>query len=567
MRYIAVLASLFVLIATPFAYSQKTASGDVAANASEVHIVFVGDIMVGRYVGTMLQARGYDAPFGDVKAYLQEADLTVGNLEGPVVPPGTRGVPAPSPNELNLTGSSRVVPVLQQTGFDLLSVSNNHSLDAGPTGLNSTLAALRASGIGALGATDKNGSQSPVVREVRGLKIAFLAYTSIRPNRLGEAAMHNPASPVGIAYVNPGNTVDKDRFAREITAAKSQAAVVVVVMHWGTEYASQPDAGQKELSILASSAGADLVVGMHPHVAQGLQVEPQGTSKRPSVVAYSLGNALFDQVANAQTRQGLALDCRISSAGVRSARLVPLEIQAGGSYKMRVADDASGQPTITRAALSTPANLQWRALWDAAQAASGLGIAYQQDASLSDRESAENLGLQGATQVQLHNGTLSVKELQAGGGWRIAWSSDPGWRVTSYTVGDANADGKPDLIYSLWKRRLTWERPPEGGLQVNMQGGEVSPHIYVNSWRDGELRPLWHGSPRPAPSLALAVPRIGSNGTPLLAVLESSNAAKEQAPGTLKLWKWTGGFGYELARPVPGAYFQMWADERILLFR
>ncbi|HET9494758.1 MAG TPA: hypothetical protein VFR15_11050, partial [Chloroflexia bacterium] len=103
--------------------------------------------------------------------------------------------------------------------------------------------------------------------------------------------------------------------------------------------------------------------------------------------------------------------------------------------------------------------------------------------------------------------------------------------------------------------------------KVDPQGGDVLPHIYVETWKDGEMRPLWHGSPRPAPALSVAVAPVGKAGKPLLAVLESSDLEVEQGPGRLALWEWTGGFGYELAGTVPGTYSALWSDGRVLLMR
>jgi hypothetical protein len=257
---------------------------------------------------------------------------------------------------------------------------------------------------------------------------------------------------------------------------------------------------------------------------------------------------------------------RVDRQGVKSSRLVPLEITLG-NYKMRVAEDASGQATLKRSALSTPAELQWKAMWDANQPQLGLGIGYKRTAPSPERASIEDLGLGVPTRVQLLDDLLSVQTGDGKGTWKTVWQSEPTWRVTGYTVGDANANGKPDLVYSLWKHRLTWERPDDGGMKVDMEGGDFLPHIYINTWQDGALKPLWHGSPRPSPILNLAVVPLGANAKPALAVFDSANPAQEQAPGNLKLWHWTGSFGYELLKSLPGTYSTMWGDSKMLLVK
>jgi hypothetical protein len=188
----------------------------------------------------------------------------------------------------------------------------------------------------------------------------------------------------------------------------------------------------------------------------------------------------------------------------------------------------------------------------------------------------ENLGIGVPTRVELGYGRLSVSTYTtttnqanppAQPQWQTVWTSDPDWRVTGYSVGDADGDGTPDLVYTLWKHQQTTERPPSGGLRVNPTGGDLLPHIFINSWARGALNPLWHGSPRPAPILSAAPAPIGTAGKPLLAVLESSNPTVERAPGRLTLWDWTGGFGYELYSTLPGTYSEMWSDGRELIFR
>lgn len=559
---IAIAISLIVaMLAGAFA----RAGSNSAASLDEVSMVFVGDLMLGRYVGSTLAARGYDTAFESVRPLLESADLAVGNLEGPLVRRVSIRIPPPKPNELNLTGDDRAAPALSRAGFDLLSLSNNHALDSRAVGLQSTVNALRSSGITPFGLADRQGGQLPIIREVRGVKVAFLGYTTLLNIVTNDMWSHGALRP-GIGYVNPTSKADKDLFARQIASARTKADIVVVFMHWGNEYKTQPDSWVVELAKLASRAGADLVVGAHPHVAQGMKVELEGGPARSTVVAYSLGNALFDQMARMETRQGLALSVRAGRQGVKSARLVPMEITAG-SYKMRVADDASGQSTLKRAGMSTPAELQWRATWDANQPQPGLGIGYRRAAQSQERASIERLGLDAPTRVELLNGVLTVQTGDDKGNWQTVWQSEPTWRVTGYTVGDADADGKPDLVYSLWKGQLTWERPDGGGLRVDMEGGDFLPHIYINTWRGGALVPLWHGSPRPSPILNIVVVPLGPSAKSTLAVFDSVDPAQERAPGTVNLWHWTGSFGYELLKSLPGTYTTMWGDGKVLLLK
>lgn len=251
---------------------------------------------------------------------------------------------------------------------------------------------------------------------------------------------------------------------------------------------------------------------------------------------------------------------------------------------MNVADDAVGQFALQRAAKSTSADLQWKTLWSSQQTQAGLAIAYQRPEVSGRRTTLENLGMPDRSRVEIYNSSLTVSKYIGVGSagtsgsstptprptqneWLPLWTSDSAWRVTGYTVGDIDGDGQSELVYTLWKNSLTWQRPSGGGMLVNMQGGDILPHIYINGWRRGQMSPVWQGSPRPAPALAVAVAPLGKAGKPILAVLESADKSVEKAPGKVSLWQWSGGFGFELASQIPGTYSTMWSDGKVLLFK
>jgi poly-gamma-glutamate synthesis protein (capsule biosynthesis protein) len=318
--------------------------------------------MLGRYVGLSVPPADRDTPFKAIAPYLSAADLAIGNLEGPLVPTSVIPIPRAYPNQLNLTGDERMAPPLARAGFDLLSLANNHVFDSRTSGLYYTTRALKRAGITPFG-LDTGAGQSPVVREVRGLKIAFLGYTNV---------MNIPGYR-GVSIINHLSKPTMDRMAAEIRAARKQADLVVVMMHWGTEFAVQPDAAQRAIARAAADAGADLIVGAHPHVSQGMEMLSAGGRQVP--VVYSLGNALFDQEVPVERRQGLSLSVTLDRHGVAQARLVPLLVtRTARGYTMNLADDQNGQPALARAALSTPATLHGRGVWDASRPRTGHAI-------------------------------------------------------------------------------------------------------------------------------------------------------------------------------------------------
>lgn len=354
------MAAFLGILAWPNTQAAAQSAGN--PHPEEVHLVFVGDLMVGRTVNYLMTSHGLDAPFREAAPFLQDADLTVGNLEGPIVPLDKYTLPRHNSGTFNLTGNMESARALAGAGFDLLSVSNNHAYDSGQKGLQHTIEALRGAEITPFG-LDDGVTQRAVVREVRGVKIAFLAYTEL----------HNSPG-TGVGYVR-NNTADKARLAQDIARARAEADIVVVYWHWGAEYAVQPGSSQRALAQASADAGADLVVGMHPHVAQGMEVKVKGD--RTTLVTYSLGNALFDQDWSLETQQGLALVCRVDKRGVKSGRFLPLYIpRTDTGFTMRIVDDLSGQDQLQRAAKSTPPELQWKVWFTALQKQPGVGIGY-----------------------------------------------------------------------------------------------------------------------------------------------------------------------------------------------
>jgi|GEM_PF-6714536 len=327
----------------------------------EARLLFLGDIMLGRYVGAAMAAHGPDAPFALARTWLSAADVTIANLEGPLVPPGAFAIPPPSPGLLNLTGSTASAAALARAGFDVLSVANNHSLDAREAGLAATVRVLGRVGIAPIGRRDgASGGQTAAVREVRGIRVAFLAYTLV----LNSATTTVDRAAAVVSYVRPGVDADVAGVAREVAAARRGADAVAVVVHWGTEYARRPDPMQRRFAQVLAVAGADVIVGAHPHVVQGVEAiqpgvdpsasprtgpSPSGAERRTAIVAYSLGNALFDQGGDAATREGAALAVDIGRNGVTGARLIPLAIAAGPTgFTMRRVVRADDVPPARR---------------------------------------------------------------------------------------------------------------------------------------------------------------------------------------------------------------------------
>ncbi len=281
----------------------------------EVTIVAVGDIMLARKVERLMQQYGRDYPWLEVKDRLQEPDLTFGNLECAI---SDRGTPLPGKG-IWLRASPEVLPQLKNSGFDVLSLANNHSLDYDAEAFLDTLKLLEETGIATVGGgSDITGAQSPQVMTVDGLRIGFLAYTEMAdtfwsydyPRKLKASETEAGVAPYDYATI-----------VEDVRSLREQVDLLVLSVHWGIEYSHSPSSLQREHAYGFIDAGVDVIVGHHPHVVQGVEVYNGG------LIAYSLGNFIFDQNQSDQTREGLVMELKADKTGLTNAFLYPIIIR------------------------------------------------------------------------------------------------------------------------------------------------------------------------------------------------------------------------------------------------
>lgn len=278
----------------------------------EATLTAVGDVLLARAVGVRIARGGADWPWGRVRGLLT-ADITVGNLECVL---GSGGMA--TPKRYVFQGKPGWASGMRHAGFGVVSLANNHTLDYDRPGLGQTMSALQAAGVGWCGAgqTAADAERAHVVT-VRGLRIAFVGLCEFVP----EVAFPDPDS-ASIVIATPADV------RRVVLAARRSADVVVAQMHWGREYEPRPSPRQRALARAAVEAGADLVLGHHPHVLEGLEWIPRrvGRSRRWALVAYSLGNFVFDPRGEAASNS-MVLRCVLDAGGVVSAEVLPVRVE------------------------------------------------------------------------------------------------------------------------------------------------------------------------------------------------------------------------------------------------
>jgi poly-gamma-glutamate capsule biosynthesis protein CapA/YwtB (metallophosphatase superfamily) len=281
-----------------------------------ITLTVVGDIMLDR--GVAAAHRDPTATLAALRPLLRRADITVGNLESTLSTDG-----APTQGDDSFAASPSVLDGLEAAGFDALSLANNHLGDYGDRALVKTVAAFDGSGITPFGAgPDLATAIRPAIIERDGMRVGFLGF-----NAIGETPMAGPRTPGALSVrmpprTGPLNSGDLARVLRAVRRLAERVDAVVVVPHWGQQYTHVAEPVQRRVAHRLVDAGADLVVGGHPHWVQGLE------RYRGVVIAHSLGNLVFDMDFMEQTMEGVALTATIRAGRVVGVRLTPYRLDS-----------------------------------------------------------------------------------------------------------------------------------------------------------------------------------------------------------------------------------------------
>ncbi len=254
----------------------------VPAEAEKLVLTVVGDIMLAGNASETLSRVGYEYPFAATASILQASDIALGNLETPIARTGQEF----TDKKYRFKADPKAAMAIRKAGFSVLTLANNHIMDFGAQGLAETCKNLKNGNILFTGAgRNLAEARKPVVIERHGKKIAFLAYSLTHPKEF----YAGPDSP-GAAPGYPRS------FTQDIKKAKGLADYVVVSFHWGAEGATFPKSYQVCVARMAIDLGADVVVGHHPHVLQGIE------RYKGRLILYSLGNYTFGSMSgNADT--------------------------------------------------------------------------------------------------------------------------------------------------------------------------------------------------------------------------------------------------------------------------
>ena len=276
-----------------------------------ISILFTGDIMLDRYVETLMDRSGGEFPFTympeiittiEQKLEVNQLDLVVGNLEGPI----TNAAYQNNGSDMIFNFEPSVVDLLKRAGFTTFSMANNHTFDMGKTGPQQTHDYLAAAGIDAFGHPDTpNGTYSFLTYDFAGTTIGFLG--------LNDAVIR----------------LDTDAALTKIKEVDPLVDYLIIGVHWGWEYEATARESVVNKAHAFVDSGADFIWGHHPHVVQNHE------TYNGVPIYYSLGNFVFDQYFSDEVREGLVLGVKIEDGQLTVVEQM-VDLVDGAQPKVRV---------------------------------------------------------------------------------------------------------------------------------------------------------------------------------------------------------------------------------------
>lgn len=277
----------------------------------ETKFLFFGDMMLDRSVGTKIEKNGLDSLLHKLNEenFTSDYDFVMANLEGAVTNDGSHYLPD---NLYDFAFSPEIIAKLKDYNFNTFTLANNHLSDQGQRGIRETYKNLSSLGYNYMGCQD-----------------AFLSDTNDFPvmddNNLDENENIIDSSNCSAVIIERANkkigflsfsivysAIDEDSIINKIERLKESSDAVVVSPHWGIEYESEARNSQVSLAHRMVDAGADIIVGHHPHVIQNYEVY------KGKPIFYSLGNFIFDQYFSKEMQEGLAVAVSVKGEEIKS---------------------------------------------------------------------------------------------------------------------------------------------------------------------------------------------------------------------------------------------------------
>lgn len=305
--WIAIIVLIVLMYGTLWLGNPSEAKENEKTDDTLLTATMVGDIMFGRHVEKVTKRHGHEYLFRYVKHYFEDADYSTGNFEHPVT--FSKDYEEKEKN-IHLQTDASSVDALKNLNFSVLNLANNHFMDYTEKGAEDTIETFNRFDLNFVGGGLNLEEASEIdYQEVNDIKIATLG--------------------IADAYVSNSNATDREPgvlpsdpelFIPIIEEASENAELVMVHVHWGGEYDTNPSPRQEGLARAIADAGADIIIGHHPHILQPVDVY------NDTIIFYSLGNFIFDQ-GWSSTRESAIVQYKLSESGVGQFELTPLLVK------------------------------------------------------------------------------------------------------------------------------------------------------------------------------------------------------------------------------------------------
>ena len=275
-----------------------------------VRFAAVGDVMYGEEtsvdfgIRTLSKKYGTSFPLKQVEKTLRNYDFVFGNLEVPLTDVLLNNK---NPKSVKFRGLPDSVLSLKNSGFKIVSVANNHSLQFGKSGLFDSEHHLKNKNIKTVGWNDEHGKSQLEILEIKNLKIGFIAYSLIKSEEY-----RNDSNLLSICLSN------SEKIINDVSHYASRVDHLFVSLHWGFEFVEIPSEEQVKLGRSLIDAGARGILGHHPHVLQGIEIWNSG------IIAYSLGNFLFDQHFPS-CMESIILEIKLNECSILDYKIIPIK--------------------------------------------------------------------------------------------------------------------------------------------------------------------------------------------------------------------------------------------------
>ena len=325
---------------SPTAPPTPTATAAPSPTPATTTLLFVGNIVPARCVRAAADRRGDDHYiYAEVAPLIRKADFAVALLNTALT---QSGIVTGCRRTFVLTGDPKHAQTLAWAGFDLVNIGTNHIKNCGwggcgERGFLETLENLHAAGLPTVGGgLNLDAALQPYVVTLHGVRFAFVSLNAIEPRSFADAR-------------TPGTApLTEENARRAIALARQQADVVIALPHWGPEYDPTPNYLQRRAARWLVEAGADVIVGNHSHVVQGMQI----LGGVP--VFYSLGSFVFDQDWSRETQQGAMLTLTFVGKNMVSYGYTPVHIDGDGTVHLAPPEEAAEIMARIRAASLPP---------------------------------------------------------------------------------------------------------------------------------------------------------------------------------------------------------------------